>query len=321
MIDALDDAENVSLAAVTALCVMPSTLVDGPVIEGLEKHDGPMRAELIDLVVARRMTAAVPLLLQFAKREGDAAAGDDVYSALDVLGDEETLARLVAIILGTEDGALRDKIRRTYLQIARRHDNTVEPILAAMTDDAATIALLPVLGWAGGQAAEARIEKALASSKVDLRAAGVGALSHWPDASVAGKLVELVKGEKDQGVRVEALRAYIRVASVFDDRPGKETLQMLQWAFGKAERTEEKNLVTRRVSSVRTLETLRWLVTLLDNEVVAKEACRSIVELARHRELSDPNRDEFVKALRRVVELNKDAQTVSHAKAFIGEGK
>ena len=60
-----------------------------------------------------------------------------------------------------------------------------------------------------------------------------------------------------------------------------------------------------------------WLVTLLDNETVTKEACGSIVELARDRDLSNPNRDEFVKALRRVIELDKDASTVKHAKAFI----
>ena len=65
------------------------------------------------------------------------------------------------------------------------------------------------------------------------------------------------------------------------------------------------------------METLRWLVRLLDNETVAQEACRSIVDLAHHRYLRNPNRDEFVKALKRVIEVSKDASTVSRAKGYI----
>ena len=107
------------------------------------------------------------------------------------------------------------------------------------------------------------------------------------------------------------------MVSLDSDRPDAKTLQMLQWAFGVAERAEEKNLVADRVSTVRTVETLRWLVKLLDDNDVAQEACRSIVDLAHHRDLRNPNRDEFVKALRRVVEVSKDPSTVSLAKGYI----
>jgi len=316
LIDALDDAP-VSRAAMTALCAMPSTLIDAAVIQGLNENDGQIRAKLIDVVVARRMTAVVPLLLELAKQQSDPAVRDDVCSALIVLGDEDVLSKLVVIILGVEDRKRRDKIETTYLEIAKQHANTVEPILAAMSDDATTISLLPVLGRVGGKVAEARVEKALASTNNELRAAGVRALCNWPDATVAEKLVGLVKGEKDQGARISALRAYIRVVSLASDRPDKKTLQMLQWAFEVAERPEEKNLATDRVSTVRTMETLRWLVKLLDDEVVAQEACRSIVDLAHHRDLRNPNRDEFVKALRRVIEVSQDASTVSRAKGYI----
>ncbi len=41
----------------------------------------------------------------------------------------------------------------------------------------------------------------------------------------------LTKEEKDRGVRVSALRAYIRVVSLKSDRPAEETLDMLKKAF------------------------------------------------------------------------------------------
>ena len=317
LIDALDDDTTVSRAAMTTLCAMPSTLIDDAVIQGLKTHDGRIRAKLIDAVVARRMTSAVPLLLQFTKQQSDSSVRDDVCSALIVFGDETTLSNLIAIILGVPAGKHRDKIETTYLEIAKQHANTVEPILAAMIDQATTIALLPVLGRVGGKVAEAHVENALAGTDSDLRAAGVRALCNWPDASVAEKLVRLVKEDEDQGVRISSLRAYIRVVSLDSDRTDAKTLQMLQWAFSVAERPEEKNLVTDRVSTVRTMETLRWLVKLLDDKNVAQEACRSIVDLAHHRDLRNPNRAEFVKALRQVIDVSQDASTVSRAKGYI----
>jgi len=65
------------------------------------------------------------------------------------------------------------------------------------------------------------------------------------------------------------------------------------------------------------METLRWLVTLLDNKVVAQEACRSIVDLAYCRYLRNPNRDEFSKALKKVIRISKDASTVERAKRYL----
>ena len=317
LIDALDEETPVSRAAVTVLSLLPCELVDDALIEGLRKCEGQQRAKLIDVLIARRMTGAVPVLLELAKTENDAALREDMSSTLVILGDDTTLFKLVDIILAAKDGKHRDKMETTYLEIAKKHDNTVEPIVAAMGNHAATVTLLPVLGRVGGDPALKKIQEALASRNDEVRAAGVRALCNWPDASVADQLAALAKEDQDRGVRVSALRAYIRVVSLDSDRPDKRTLEMLQWAFGVAERPEEKNLIIDRVSTVRTMETLRWLVRLLDNETVAQEACRSIVDLAHHRYLRNPNRDEFVKALKRVIEVSKDASTVSGAKGYI----
>ena len=317
LIDALDEEKPVWRAAVTVLSVLPCELVDVALIESLKECEGQQRAKLIEVLVARRMTGAVPFLLELAKTENDAALREDVSSALVILGDDTTLSKLVEIILAAEDGRHRDKMETTYLEIAKKHDNTVEPILTAMDNHAATVGLLPVLGRVGGDLALKKIQEALASQDGELSAAGVRALCNWPDASVAEQLAGLAKEYQDRGVRVSALRAYIRVVSLQSDRPAAKTLEMLQRAFEVAERPEEKILVTGRVGTVRHMETLCWLVKLLDDETVAQEACRSIVELAHHRYLRNPNRDEFVKALKRVIEVSKDASTVSRAKGYI----
>ena len=61
---------------------------------------------------ARRMTAVVPLLLEFAKQRSDPAMRDDVCSAPIVLGDEGTLSKLIAIILDVKDRKHRDEFAK-----------------------------------------------------------------------------------------------------------------------------------------------------------------------------------------------------------------
>lgn len=317
LIDALDGESPISSAAMATLSAMPAVVVDGVVLEALKAHRGTNRSKRIELAVTRRMTAAVPLLVEMAKSEADPALREDVCAALVVLGDEATLPALVAVILGVEDRRHRDRIETTYLEIAKRHGHDVAPIVAAMTDDARTIALLPAMGRVGGPVAEARVEKALASPDGELKAAGIRALCNWPDARVSDKLAELVRQHGDADVRVAALRAYVRVVSLESERPGAKTLEMLQWAFGAAERPEERNLVVDRVSAVRTMATLRWLVGLLGDKSVAQEACRSIVDLAHHRDLRNPNRREFAEALRKVIATSKDKSTVLLAKGYL----
>jgi HEAT repeat protein len=318
LIDALGGDVLIRQAASTALTSLPGTLVDKPVAEGLRESDGRRRSELLDLVVVRRMTGTIPVLLELAKIEDDESLRGDVSSALVELGDETTLPGLVAAVLAAEDGQHRDRLETTYLEIAKRHEDTVAPIIAAMTDDPSTDKRLPMLGRVGGEAALARIDEALASKNADRNAAGIRALCNWPDAAVADRLAALAKDGDDRGMRVSSLRAYIRVVSLESDRPAAETREMLQWAFEKAERPDERALAAQRVSTVREIETLRWLVSLLDHEeAVSQEACRSIVELAHHRFLRNPNRDESDRALKRVIDTSKDRETVERAKGYL----
>ena len=317
LIEALGDEPAVARAAVSVLSSMRAGLVEDAVMKAFRESAGAKRGLLADVLVARRMGESIPMMLDLAKIENDGELRSDVVFVLVNLGDDTTLTALVSLLLKVKDRQHRDRLETTYLEIAKKHGNTVEPILAAMKDDAGTVTLLPVLGRVGGPAAQKKVEEALVSGDPAKRAAGIRALCNWPDATVAEKLAELAKGDQQQGVRVAALRAYIRVVSLESERPDAKTLQMLQWAFGAAERPEEKNLVADRVSTVRTMETLRWLVKLLDDDVVAQAACRSIVDLAHHRDLRNPNREEFVRALRRVIETSKDASTVSRAKGYI----
>ena len=115
------------------------------------------------------------------------------------------------------------------------------------------------------------------------------------------------------------LRALIRVAALPDKRSDAERLNLLKKTMTMATRDEERKLVIKRAPTVRTVESLRFTVPYLDQSAFAQEACGTVVELAHHRKLREPNKAEFDKALDVVIRIGKDPGVVDRAKAPKGQ--
>lgn len=103
-------------------------------------------------------------------------------------------------------------------------------------------ALLPLLGRIGGSEARRTIQPALSPGNADLYEAAVRAICNWPDASVAGQLLELSEKAESATHRLWALRALIRVIALPSGMADAEKLAMLQQAMRRAVRDDERNL-------------------------------------------------------------------------------
>ena len=71
-----------------------------------------------------------------------------------------------------------------------------------------------------------------------------------------------------------------------------------------------------RAAAIRIPETLRFLLPFLDQPAYAQPACQSVVELAHHRDLREPNKAEFDQALDKVIQVSKDATVIDRAKRY-----
>jgi hypothetical protein len=165
------------------------------------------------------------------------------------------------------------------------------------------------------------IRAALADADPQLHEAGVRAISNWPDASVADDLLRLAQTAQQENHRLWALRAFIRVAALPDPKgtatPDAQKLARLQQAIALASRDEERGLVLERAAAVRTLATLRFVLPYLDQPPLAEQAAKAVVELAHHRELRDPNKEQFKPALEKVLKISKDPDTLDLARRYL----
>ena len=296
--------------------------VDEAILAAMKREqDLGRRGTLIDVLNTRKAVISVPALIEEAQSD-DAGIRDRAVRALGSMAEPKHVGAMVKLLLKSEKGRRRDELEKAVMFVCGRigdEQRRADPVLATLSTASPSdrMILLPLLGRIGGPKALQAVESDLKSSNSDLQEAAVRALCNWPDASVADRLLKIAQSSGDEGHRISALRAYVRVITLPSGRPGRKTLAMLKKAMEMATRDDERRLILSRASSVRELETLRWVVPYLENESLRRQACRAVVELAHHRGLMDPNREEFVAALKKVVKLCKDQGLVERAQGYI----
>ncbi len=113
-----------------------------------------------------------------------------------------------------------------------------------------------------------------------------------------------------------ALGALIRVAPLPDKRPPAEKLELLKQAMTLAAHQKERNLILQRAGAIRTMESLRFVASYMDQPAYAQQACGTVVALAHHRELREPNKAEFHQLLDKVIRISRDPQLIDRAKRY-----
>jgi HEAT repeat protein len=296
--------------------------VDQKLIEVMKHTDDlGQRARFIEILDRRRAVAAVPALLQEALHE-DANIRRRSMSALGRLGSAADVPGMVKVLLKIEDARERDDTQKAITSVCTRvpdENQRGDPVLAvyATANQADKNVVLPVLGRIGGPKALEQVRVALASGDAEHYDCAVRAISNWPDATVAEDLLKISESAKEETQRVRAVRALARVAVLPSDQPDNEKLALLKRTIERASRTEERNLILDRAKAIRRIETLRFVVPYLDDAETAQRACRTIIDLARHRGVREPNQAEFDKALQKVTQACKDRGLVDRAKGYM----
>jgi len=224
-------------------------------------------------------------------------------------------------VLKAEPGTERVAAERAIALVSSRIEDPAkraEPLLTAMKKLSATDyqTLLPTLGRVGGPAALKSVEAALASTDVNLAYTGLLALCNWPGASISDRLIQIATTDEQPAYRNLALKALIRVAPLPDGRTDADRLALTLKVMGMCKSEAEKKLVVERVRAIRSVEALRFVVPYLDQPAFVPKACETIVELAHHRTLREPNKAEFHKALDRVIALSKDPVVLDRANRY-----
>ena len=176
--------------------------------------------------------------------------------------------------------------------------------------------MIPTLGRVGGKPAWTEVKKAIASRNAKTHLAGIRAISNWPNATVADALLKIARTDRHADHKRIARMSLLRIAPLPDGRTDQQKLVLLKTSMTLAANDKEKNYGIQRAAAIRLVETLRYVLPLIDQPAFSEEACKTVVELAHDRGLRDGNKSEFHAALDQVIAKTKDGQLIDRANRY-----
>jgi HEAT repeat protein len=280
-----------------------------------------VRVRLLKLLVARHAVDSVPILLA-ASKDDDAKVRAAALEALGKLAGPELIAKLAREIIDAKDVASREEAEKSLAVIARRDPKNTDPAVPLLDEmskmkDGEKIALLPALGRIGGPSARKVIELAFGPADPAARRALIQAYCNWPDGSAAPKLIELAAASQDAAEKKMLIDALIRISPLPDGRTDAERLKMLKKAMELADSDAQRAAVIKRARAIRSVETFRFVAPYMDDPKFTQVACETVVELAHHKVLRQPNKAEFNPALEKVIKLTKDPELILRSKHYL----
>jgi HEAT repeat protein len=307
-------------AARRSLVRMPGNAIDKGLSAALKEATPAGRAAMIDVLATRRATSEIPALIA-ATVDETAQVRSAAMSALGQIGSPEQVASMLAGVLKAQPGGERDNAEKCVAMICARignEDQRGTQLIEAMKTVAAADRdeLLPLVGRVGGRKLIDYVGNIAAESDPARRKFGIDALSKWPDASVADKLLEIAEKAMDPAERNQAFQGYVKISATRDKRNDKQRLERMKQAMKAARTPEERLLVINRTRTAYDVESVRFVLPYLDEPGFAQLACETIVEIAHHREVRDPNKAEFDKILDKVIATTKDPVVVDRAQRY-----
>ncbi|MFH1747650.1 MAG: HEAT repeat domain-containing protein [Planctomycetota bacterium] len=273
-------------AAREVLARLPGEDVDAHILTtlGMPEDDGA-RAALALSVADRHNTAGVPTLFAAAV-DTSAAVRQAAFESLGKLADTDRLPMLVDLLIGESDDEARQAVEDAVVNVGLKltnQDERAAPVLARLdgTAGAARVALIRVLGRIQGSAALVAIRAAVRDTDEQVVDAAVRALADWREPVVLEDLLSIAGGDGSQVHQVLALRGYVRLLRVPEQRPTSETLALLQGAMKLAERPEEQRLVLGALGELPEPEALHMALAYLDDPELKNEAAVAAVAVAR----------------------------------------
>jgi len=325
LVKALATTDPEKAAARLALVILRGDEATRQVVAAMAGAAPPVRAQLLDVVADRRAQAAVPDLVGYAV-DADSGVRTAAMRAVAKLGGPEQVPAMVKGVLAAAAGQERTDAERALVTVCTQnpgHEQATESFLTIFktASDADREVLLSPLGRIGGPGAMAVVDALLADADPAKREFGLVALTRWPDATVAPKLLDMVAKAPDAATRDRLLGALIRIAPLPDNKLNdQQKLELLEKTMKLCEKDADRGKVIERANAIRTVETFRFVLPYLDEPTLAEPACKSVVELAHHQQLRDAHKDDFTKALDKVIATTKNLELVERANRY-KEGK
>lgn len=291
------------------------------IVEAARHGEPAVRPTVIEILATRRERAAAGDLAALTA-DADEAVRLAALKAVAKLGGPDQLGGVVDALIKAKSPGERGEAERAVVALCttnadhgRATELFLERFKAAGEQERET--LLPTLGRIGGPGALSIVDGLIADPDAAKRQFGLKAITRWPDATVAQRLLDLVGKAQNADERTQLVAALIRIAPLPDNKlDDRQKLELVKKTMALCSTDEERARLLERVNAIRTIEAFRFVLPYVDQPAFVEPACTSVVELAHHQKLRDAHKDEFVKALDKVIATTKNPELVERAERY-----
>ncbi len=314
--DASDLRQLLSAAAVPGSGQQPArasllTLRGKGVSEGLvtAMKTGPpaLRGEAIRAVAGRGQTNAGPVLLALAK-DPEPAVRAEAQRVLGQVAGPADLPVMTQMLVQAATDQDREAVERALSGVIGRIDDkdaAAAALKGALAGSSVEVrcALLRVLAHAPCRVSLETLRAATTAAEPVVKDVAIRSMADWPDTAAMADLLALARGAQDANHRALALRGFIRLAAVPNQRPSEQTTDLLGQGLALATRPEEKRAVLAALVEVQHVSALTIAESCLGDPAIETEAANAVVRLARKVQATNP--DAAAGAVRKILETCK----------------
>lgn len=279
-------ADDAAKAARTALNVLPGV----PASKAIAKLTAsgapvPERVLAAEILGSRQARSEVNTLLALGA-DADESVRNAAAKALRAVAGPGELKALVARLKDAASEADASRAKDVLMSVVERatdREAAAQTLLAAVHGTpAGQKGVLPVLAKVGGPAALAAVQDLIAKGGAEIHKDAVRALADWRGGDEALQpLLQVATTDSDDSAKILALRGYIRIVADKQNRPVKESSELIAKALAAAARDEERTQALAGLGQVKSDEAVKVAAVYLAQPALAAAAASAMVQSAK----------------------------------------
>lgn len=306
-------------AARQSLARLKGGLINDTILYGITEPENPTKRELIKAVAARQIINSEEVLLS-AMQNPDRGIRIEAMKALAEVASPDYLPQLFEFLISVKSDADRNALMNTVVSVSRRcEDDTIptEQVLTQLGNAAsveAKASLLKIAGRLGTEQMMPILMKNLQDTNSEIKLAAIEGLSNWPTSEPLDRLLKINETDKDEIVKIMALRGFINLIEKTPNQPEKKLISLYEIALKHATEVNEKRLVLAGLSNMQSLLALEMASKLTAEQEIRQEAASAVVKISKKTGGIDSKKTKQI--LRSLLQLDLNDAIRSEAEAL-----
>jgi HEAT repeat protein len=295
--------------------------VDKAMVTKLKTAEDPVvQVELLSSIGKRYMKNAVPAVMEKTKSD-DRKVRTEAIKTLGQIASPDHLTDMVNILIEAKTASERREAEKSVVSVSKiieNKDKQAQAVLAAYPSvKKADIqgSMLEVMGRIGDDNALPVIRDAISKKNLDLKKAGVRALSSWPTAEPIDDLLSHAESSKDNALQILSVRGYIRMIGLDTETSADDKPILYKKAFDLCSEMNEKSMVLSGLSETHSLSSLKMAASFLKGPSLVDESEVAVVTIANR--IWSEHGEEVRPVMERIVEQTKNEDLKERAQRII----